>query len=123
MPISKTIAVVDDDIAIREALDDLMVSCGYESRLFSSAEDYLAAPDRENVDCMLLDVDMPGGLSGLDLQKILSTDQKRPPIIFVTSYHDGRTKAQAMEGGAFAFLGKPVDVKALLAHVESALQL
>ncbi|NSY61741.1 response regulator [Rhizobium rhizogenes] len=120
---SKTIAVIDDDLAIREALDDLMASCGYESRLFSSAEDYLAAPDRENVDCMLLDVDMPGGLSGLDLQAILSNDQKPPPIIFVTSYHDGRTKAEAMERGAFAFLGKPVDVETLLAHVESALQL
>lgn len=116
-----TIAIVDDDQAIREALDDLIQSCGYESLLFASAEEYLAYNRREAVDCMLVDVKMPG-LSGIELQAVLNKEQSRPPMIFMTSYRDDRTRASAMDGGAFAFLGKPVDINKLLGFLESALR-
>lgn len=115
------IAIVDDDHAIREALDDMIQSCGYRSRLFETAEDFLAAKDRHQIDCMLLDVKMPG-LTGLELQSILNTETVRPPIIFMTSYHDERTRALALDGGALAFLGKPVDFESLIIAMERALQ-
>ena len=121
---SKTpvIAIVDDDRSIREALDDLVLSCGYESRLFSSAEDFLARGDLVAIDCMLVDVKMPG-LSGIQMQDVLNSrgDQK-PPMIFMTSYCDERTRAAAMDGGAFAFLGKPVDFNQLILCLEEALK-
>jgi len=116
-----TIAIVDDDQAIREALDDLVQSCGYDSVLFASAEEYLAYDKREAVDCMLVDVKMPG-LSGIELQAVLSKEQHKPPMIFMTSYRDDRTRAAAMDGGAFAFLGKPVDINKLLGFLELALR-
>ncbi|MDR6433050.1 response regulator [Brucella pseudogrignonensis] len=115
-----TIAIVDDDHGIREALDDLVKSCGYESRLFLSAEDYLAYDAKSDIDCMLVDVKMPG-LTGIELQAVLNKHAARPPMIFMTSYEDERTRNAAMDGGAFAFLGKPVDVVKLLAHLEDAL--
>ncbi|MDI7864510.1 response regulator [Rhizobiaceae bacterium n13] len=116
-----TIAIVDDDQAIREALDDLVQSCGYDSVLFASAEEYLAYDKREAIDCMLVDVKMPG-LSGIELQAVLNKEQHKPPMIFMTSYRDDRTRAAAMDGGAFAFLGKPVDINKLLGFLESALR-
>jgi FixJ family two-component response regulator len=117
---TSTIAIVDDDQAIREALDDLMHSCGYESRLFASAEEFLSYDDRAAIDCMVVDVKMPG-LSGIELQAILNGESHRPPMIFMTSYKDERTRSAALNGGAFAFLGKPVDISRLLAALEAAL--
>lgn len=116
------IAIVDDDQSIREALDDLVLSCGYESRLFSSADDFLADSARAEIDCMLVDVKMPG-LSGIELQAVLNAQaDHRPPMIFMTSYRDERTRTAAMDGGAFAFLGKPVDFNQLVQCLEKALK-
>lgn len=115
-----TIAIVDDDQAIREALDDLVKSCGYESRLFASAEEFLSYQSRAAIDCMLVDVKMPG-LSGIELQAELNRRPDRPPMIFMTSYNDDRTRTAALDGGAVAVLGKPVDIEKLLGCLETAL--
>jgi FixJ family two-component response regulator len=112
-----TIAVVDDDLAIREALEDLIRSHGYECRLFGSAEEYLKSPT--NIDCVVVDVEMPG-MNGLEMQQAMNGHFPRPPTIFVTSYTDNLTKKKALEGGAFAFFGKPVDVVSLITSVEAA---
>lgn len=116
------IAIVDDDQSIREALDDLVLSCGYQSRLFTSAEEFLAADDQSAIDCMLVDVKMPG-LTGLELQAVLNEQEApRPPMIFMTSYRDDKTRTAAMNGGAFAFLGKPVNFSQLVQCLERALK-
>ena len=116
------IAIVDDDRSIREALDDLILSCGYQSRLFTSAEEYFATQDRASIDCMLVDVKMPG-LNGIELQAALNAqDTPKPPMIFMTSYSDNKTRAAAMSGGAFAFLGKPVNFGQLVQCLEQALK-
>lgn len=115
---SSLIAIVDDDLAIREALDDLVKSLGYESLLFTSAEEFLDYEPRSSIDCMVVDVKM-GGLSGIELQSRLNAEPDRPPMIFMTSYHDERTRSAALEGGALAFLGKPVDLSKLIACLES----
>lgn len=121
MSIKPVIAIVDDDQSIREALDDLVVSCGYRSRLFTSAEEFLAAVDRSEIDCMLVDVKMPG-LTGIELQAVLNRqDGPKPPMIFMTSYRDERTRAAAMDGGAFAVLGKPVNFDKLVQCLNEAL--
>lgn len=116
------IAIVDDDQSIREALDDLVLSCGYDSRLFTSAEEFLAADDQSAIDCMIVDVKMPG-LTGIELQNVLSErETPRPPMIFMTSYSDDKTRAAAMNGGAFAFLGKPVNFGQLVQCLDQALK-
>lgn len=118
---TSTIAIVDDDQAHREALEDLVHSCGYESKLFSSAEEYLLS-DTRTIDCMLVDVKMPG-LSGIELQTELNKEVNRPPMIFITSYGDDRTRSAVMSGGAFGFLGKPVDIDMLISCMETALKM
>lgn len=118
---TSTIAIVDDDQAIREALEDLVQSCGYRSVCFSSAEEFLAFDARETIDCMLVDVKMPG-LNGLELQAALNSRPPKPPMIFMTSYRDERTRAAALDGGAFAFLGKPVKFDQLISSIEDALK-
>ena len=92
---------------MREALEDLVGSLGYRARVFGSAEDYLASPDRADVQCVILDVQMPG-MNGLALQARLVDENEAPPIIFVTSYGDETVRRHAMRGGAVCVLEKPV---------------
>jgi FixJ family two-component response regulator len=122
VPHTPLIAIVDDDLAIREALDDLVKSLGHKSKLFDSAEAFLAFKSRASIDCMVVDVKMPG-LSGIELQGRLNQDGDRPPMIFMTSYHDDRTRMAALDGGALAFLGKPVDLSKLIEYIDVALAL
>jgi FixJ family two-component response regulator len=113
--------VVDDDEAIREALDDLLRSVGFRCRPFVSAEDFLAHANRADIACIILDVRMPG-LSGLDLQERLNADGGgHPPILFMTSYADDATRIRALGGGARDVLGKPVDGHVLIASLNSAM--
>ncbi|NKL21785.1 response regulator transcription factor [Rhizobium leguminosarum] len=111
------IAIVDDDQSIREAMGDFLRSYGYESRSFSSAEDFLTYGERALIDCILLDVKMHG-LSGLELQAILRGRTDPTPIIFMTSHQEETIRKAAMAAGAHAFLGKPVDLKLLISHIE-----
>ncbi|AWB06539.1 two-component system response regulator (plasmid) [Azospirillum humicireducens] len=113
--------MVDDDEAIREALDGLLRSVGLRCRPFVSAEDFLAHADRADIACIILDVRMPG-LSGLDLQERLNADGGgHPPILFMTSYADDNTRMRALGGGARDVLGKPVDDHVLIASLNSAI--
>ncbi|SIQ58964.1 Response regulator receiver domain-containing protein [Rhizobium sp. RU35A] len=120
MPAVPTIAVIDDDQAIREAMDDLIMSFGYQCRLFASAEAFLTSGRETPVDCILVDVKMPG-LSGIELQNELNRRGPHPPMIFVTSYEDERTRQAALSGGALAFLRKPVTIDRLMTSLETAL--
>jgi len=70
---------------------------------------------------MVVDVKM-GGITGIELQSRMNSEGDHPPIIFMTSYHDERTRMAALEGGAIAFLGKPVDLTLLIKHIESAIE-
>jgi len=120
LPPVPVIAVVDDDPAIREAMDDLIMSFGYECRLFASAEHFLESQQQAGIDCIVVDVKMPG-LSGIELQSELNRRGNHPPMIFVTSYEDERTRNAALSGGALAFLRKPVNIGNLIGCLESVL--
>ena len=119
VPRVPTIAIVDDDIAMREAMEDLVKSYGYGCRLFSTAEEFLDFQPRSDIDCVVVDVQMPG-MSGIEMQQALNGHSPRPPTIFVTSYTDNLTKREAVAGGASAFLFKPVDIQALMACIVEA---
>jgi FixJ family two-component response regulator len=120
VPETAKIAVVDDDLDIREALKGLIESLGYGTLLFASAEELLAFPKRGEIDCMIVDVRM-AGLDGIELQARLRNDARCPPIVFMTSYADDATRKRALAGGACCFLGKPVDDKVLVECLEAAL--
>ncbi len=107
MPRAPTIAIVDDNPAVREAFGDLLATCGYATLHFASAEEFLTCDNRDAIDCILVDVCMPG-MSGLALQDVLNQNPPKPPLVFITSNCDDYTRSQAMSGGAVAFLSKPV---------------
>jgi FixJ family two-component response regulator len=115
------IAVVDDDQSVREALENLISSVGYEVKLFASAEDFLDSDKSLQTDCAILDVRLPG-IGGLELQQRLAADGESIPIIIITAQGDDKTQDEAVAGGAIAFLRKPFKEEVLLAALESALK-
>jgi FixJ family two-component response regulator len=115
------IAVVDDDEAIREAVESLLRSVGLRAAAFASAADFLRAGALQVAACLIVDVRMPG-MSGLELQRQLATTHGALPLIFITAHGDAETRARALRAGAVAFLDKPFSDEVLLRAVQSALQ-
>lgn len=115
------IAIVDDDDALRNSLDDLMRSIGFRTLGFRSAEEFLSSNQARDAACLILDVRMPG-MSGLDLQHQIVTAQWPIPIIFVTSHADDGARTRALDAGAVAFLYKPFHEEELLNAIDAALK-
>jgi len=112
--------VVDDDVSVREALEGLIRSEGFEVETFASAEAFLVRPRVLRPSCLVLDVTLPD-LNGLDLQKRLA-NRSDMPIIFITGYGDVPMTVQAMKAGAAEFLTKPFSDEVLLAAIRQALE-
>jgi FixJ family two-component response regulator len=112
---------VDDDQSVREALENLISSVGFEVKLFASAEDFLDSETSLQTDCAILDVRLPG-ISGLELQQRLATYEQSIPVIIITAQGDGQIEDKVVAGGAIAFLRKPFKEDVLLAALESALK-
>jgi FixJ family two-component response regulator len=112
--------IVDDDVSVRESLEHLIITAGWEPVIFDSAERFLERAGVGGPSCLILDVNMPG-LNGLDLQREMARDGSDVPIIFVTGYDDVPMTTRAMKAGAVEFLTKPIDTRALLQAVRAAL--
>lgn len=111
--------VVDDDAAVRESLEALLLVAGFEVATHDSAEAFLervAAPEG----CLLLDLNMPG-MSGLELLEKLRRDGVGTPVVILTANRDERLRERACELGAAGFLTKPVTEAALVAAITRAL--
>jgi len=117
---SKVVAIVDDDESIREALQGLLKGAGHPALVFASAEEFLNSGEQQHAGCLIADIRMPG-MSGLELQAKLNSEQHRIPIIFITAHGDERMRIQALRAGAVDFLIKPFDKDALLSSVGAAL--
>lgn len=112
--------VVDDDISVRESLELLIQSAGWQPETFASAEEFLSRPRVIAPSCLVLDVTLPD-LSGLGLQKRIAADQIDMPIIFITGHGDVPTTVRAMKAGAVEFLTKPFGDEALLSAIQHAI--
>lgn len=115
------IYVVDDDISICKALKLLLGLHGFRVESFTSAKEFLAFKHPPKPSCLVLDVRMPEGISGLALQKIMAARQLLIPIVFITSFGTISMSVKAMKAGAIDFLPKPFTEKRLLNAIELAI--
>jgi len=120
-PPSPTVFVVDDDAAIRKAVSRLLRSAGIAVAVFESPREFLAQYDPNTPGCLVLDLAMPG-FNGLQLQTVLGEKGSILPIIFLSGHGDVSKSVQAMKGGAFDFLTKPVNAKNLLPAIRAAIE-
>ena len=115
------VAVVDDDISVRESLESLIRSVGLEVTLCASAEDFLSSRLPRKPDCLILDVRL-GGMSGIELHRHLVAQKSGVPVIFVTAHgSDERARSQAASDWTVAYLIKPFSEDEFLGAVDAAL--
>ena len=113
------IAIVDDDVSVREALAGLVRSLGHGAVAFGRAEDLLAS-DRRGVACVIADVQMPG-MTGPELHGRLVASGEPLPTILITAYPDEAARERALRAGVVCYLAKPFGEDELLACLHSIL--
>ena len=111
--VAPMVVVVDDDESVRESLELLIGTEGWQAETFASAGEFLSRPRATVPCCLVLDF-TPAGFD-------LLAGRTDMPIIFITGHGDVATTVQAMKAGAFDFLTKPIDCDVLLASIRDAL--
>lgn len=113
------VAIVDDDDSFSRALSRLLRAAGLEARVYASAEAFLQDAGHPSIDCAVLDIHL-GGMSGLQLRRLLTSQGRTIPVIFVTALDEPQIREQAQEVGCSAFLQKPVPGKLLVEAITNA---
>ena len=113
--------IVDDDDAVRDSLDALLTSFGFDVELFSSGADFLEGCGKVGKGCVLLDIRMPR-MDGMEVQERLHARRPDLPVIMITGHGDVGLAVRAMKSGAVDFVEKPLREEALLQSVEAALR-
>jgi FixJ family two-component response regulator len=116
------VIVIDDDRAMREALQGLLETIELDVWLFASPQEFLNGRHVDRPACIVMDIRLPG-LGGFDVQAELAQQGSRLPIIFITGYGDVRMSVRAMKAGAVEFLTKPFSDQEFLEAVQGALRL
>jgi FixJ family two-component response regulator len=112
--------VLDDDGAVRAAIQGMLRSVGLRSQTFATREEFLRCERPEGPSCLVLDVRLQG-VNGLELQRELADAGIRMPIIFITGYGDIPMTVKAMKSGVVEFLTKPFKDQDLLDAIYQAL--
>jgi two-component system NtrC family response regulator len=116
-----TILIIDDDAALREGLAETLTDLGHTPRTASSGREGLAALSDE-VDAVLLDLRMPGGIDGIEALRRIRSHRDAPPVVVLTAFASAENTIEAMRLGAFDHLTKPIgrdELKALLQRLPS----
>jgi FixJ family two-component response regulator len=111
--------IVDDDFRVRESLQELLASAGFNAVAFGSAAAYIDCVKPDLPACVLLDIELPD-INGLDLQQQLSQGD-HPPIVFITGHGDIPSSVRAIKAGAVDFLTKPFSEQKLLQTIQVAI--
>lgn len=114
--------VIDDDEAVRDSIAMLLETVDIPSVAYADAQTFLDEADLEQVNCLVLDIRMPG-MSGLDLQEKLVAMNAQVPIVFITGHGDIPMAVEAMRRGAIDFLRKPFRDQDLLDRIQEALSI
>jgi FixJ family two-component response regulator len=115
-----SIAIVEDDSGMREALTRMLKAAGFEARGYDSAEAFLEENATSPVECLVLDVHLPGA-SGLELQRSLVESGRARPVVFITAHDTPAARREADALHAVAFLTKPFEGRLLLGAVQRAI--
>jgi FixJ family two-component response regulator len=116
-----TIAVVDDDESVRAAMEQLLRAVSFAAVAYASAEDFLRSPEAAGVDCLIVDVNLPG-MSGVALLQTLAGRGSRIPAILISARDDLTTRELVRGSGAVPFLRKPFGRNELFAAIAGVLR-
>ncbi|MCC6679849.1 MAG: response regulator [Phycisphaeraceae bacterium] len=115
------IAVVDDEESVVRALHRLLRSADYVVDGYNQGQTFLDSLTDHPYDCVLLDLHMPL-MNGFEVQARLTQARPHTPMIIITGHDTPESHRLAMDGGASAYLRKPVDGPTLLDTIEKLVE-
>lgn len=107
------VGIVDDDGSIRRSLARLLRAAGMQTVTYRSAEEFLTSATVPRLDCLMLDVQLPG-MSGVDLRDLLATEGIMTPVLFVTAHDDPMERERALAGRCLGYFRKSDDGNEIL---------
>ena len=116
-----TLLIVDDEESVRYSFRRIFSGGGVETLTAATAADGLEQVRRFNPDVVVLDLQLPDG-SGLDLFRQIHALAPKRPVVFITAHGTTQTAIEAMKGGAFDYLVKPLDLDRLTQVLERAFE-
>jgi FixJ family two-component response regulator len=117
---SSSVAVIDDDESMCQALSRLLRAAGYQVHPYFSAEAFLDDPDHADAAFVVADIQL-SGMSGFDLQERLRQERDAAPIAFITAFDEPETRAKAAASGCVIYLRKPFPGNQLLDALRAAI--
>lgn len=117
-----TILIVDDEKNIREGLAADFEMDGYNVKLAENGKEALSIISKGDVDLVITDLRMPGGVSGSDVLQHVTREIPGIPVIVLTGHGSIDEAVKAMQNGAYNFLTKPLNLEQLELTVKRALQ-
>lgn len=120
-PKTEQVLVVDDDQAIRWSLKEALQSWGFESTEAASVKEALTRYDSDLPSAVLLDIDLPDG-SGLDVLREIKREHPDAIVIMITGNVQVESTISALRGGAYDFIGKPINLEELRITIHNAIE-
>ena len=107
MPHLPIVAIIDDDVSMREALVDFLQVAGIGCEAFATGAEFLERRASTAFRLVITDLNMPA-MDGLELLDRIQRLDEPPPVIIVTSSSDPDVRHRLIQNGAVACLTKPV---------------
>ncbi len=115
---TRSIAIIDDDDAVRDSLSSLFTSLGYTAHAYASASAFLKRDGNTPPDVIILDHQM-SGMTGVDLAEHLAREQSDIAILMISGNLTETARKRAERAGVKSILDKPFADETLLAAVEA----
>lgn len=116
------IVVVDDDASMCQAIGRLLLTAGWRTHTFPSAEAFIDSPAYRHSDLLILDMELPG-ISGLELRQRMMKSGIEVPVIFMTGHDHPFLRSQAETVGSTAYFTKPFQGDQMIAAVRRHLSI
>jgi FixJ family two-component response regulator len=115
------ISIIEDDLSVREAMEELLKSARLTYQSFDSSEQFLSGFKPCQADIIILDLNLPG-MNGCDLLKKLNPDGIKIQVIVTTAFDDPGSRKLCKQYGVKAFMRKPVDGEGLIDLIKYTMQ-
>jgi two-component system response regulator FixJ len=118
----QTVFVIDDEESVRDSIAALVEIRGLPVETFATAEDFLQRYKNDTAGCVVTDLRIERGMTGIELQEVLSSAGSEIPVVVISAYASVSNAVQAMNNGAVTLLEKNCTTDELWSAIVEALK-
>jgi two-component system response regulator FixJ len=119
--LTSTVFIVDDDVAVVDAIEGVCRLMRWPVERYSSAEGFLTSGFQSKSGCLVLDLQLPG-ISGLELQAKLARTARDVPVVLISGHANVESAVVGMRNGAVTLLQKPFNSSQIISAITESMQ-